>query len=117
MTLNEPPPSVVFKRAPLATLVNAPARMFCVVTIVNMSLFAGVKPLTKRRVKLPLSMRVPSSVLLSTPYWVPEAVPPISKERFAVDPNWRLPLMLSCSTGLPGVIVALLANEASLTDW
>src|ERR1700726_4761382 len=48
VTVNIPCPSAVAKCPPLATLLNAPARVVWVVRMVNVSLDAGMKPLIKR---------------------------------------------------------------------
>ena len=53
--------------------------------IVNVSLDAGVKPLTNRTTKFPFNVSAAPSTLSNTSYVVPWTVPPILKDKFDGD--------------------------------
>jgi len=57
--MNEPVPSALFKRCPVAILLNPPLRLCWVVKIVKASPFAGVKPLINVILSVPSSVAVP----------------------------------------------------------
>lgn len=59
LTMKDPLPPAVYRRAPLATLVNVPASADCVVTIGNVSVESGTKELVNRTVRVRLVLERP----------------------------------------------------------